>query len=557
MTPRLQVRRAAVWGVVAVSVIATAHLSGVRLGPLLDAEGARGAGSLLRGFGRPELGGELLWRIAGLAVESLLIGVLATTLAVLIGVGLAALCIEVPALQDSPEHAPYRSAVGAAVRFCVRGVLALLRSVPDIVWAFLFVRALGLGPGPAVLAIALTTGGIFGKLFAELAEAVEPESIRALRRMGVGRLGILVHGVLPQVWRQWVGYAFYRLECSVRSASILGVVGAGGLGTEIALDMRYQEYDKLATALLAVMVLVVGIELVSSWLRRRPFKYTFWLAVFGSAVALVRLPIPWSELTMTRLVPSWLVHGEGSPTWAFLVEALRLAAQTVAMAWCATWGAAVIAMILSPIASTTLSLRGHRADSLRGRRGLTRSATWIAFWLARLFLQASRAMPELTLALIFVVWVGPGPFAGVLAIGVHTIGVLGRLYSDVYEEVDPGSAGALENSGASRLGIWLYGVFPQAAPRLLGFTFYRFEVNVRMTAMVGFVGAGGIGDAIDTAIALFHGPELLLLLGVLFATVVALDVAGDRVRLRILAGRFRHAGPLTPPRAAFLSHAKP
>lgn len=144
-------------------------------------------------------------------------------------------------------------------------------------------------------------------------------------------------------------------------------------------------------------------------------------------------------------------------------------------------------------------------------------------------------------------WVGPGPFAGVLAVGVHTIGVLGRLYSDVHEEVDPGSVGALENAGASPLGIWLYGIFPQAAPRFLAFTLYRFEVNVRMTAMVGFAGAGGIGDSIDTAISLFHGPDLVVLLGVLFGVVVTLDHLGDRVRRRILTSRFRRASRLVHP----------
>ena len=549
MIPGLRVGRATRWGLVALSVIVTAHLSGVRLGPLLDADGARSAGEILRGFAHPDLGAELLARIARLALDSLLIGVLATALGALIGVALAALCVRVPALEEAPDRAHYREALGAAVRLVVRGGLAFFRSVPDIVWALLFVRMLGLGPGPAVLAIAITTGAIFGKLFSELAEAVEPESIRALRRIGVGRLGILLHGVLPQVWPQWVGYAFYRLECSVRSASILGIVGAGGLGTEIALDLRYLEYDKLATALLAVIVLMIAIDVASWWLRRRPFRYTAWLAAGGSALALVRLDIPWSQLT-TNLIPSWLTDPGGAATPAFVLEAIKLAAQTVAMAWCATWGAAAVAIAAAPLAATTLSLRGYRAGALRGRGRLARAAAWGSFALLRGGMQACRAMPELTLALLFVVWVGPGPFAGVLAIGVHTIGVFGRLYSDVYEEADPASLGALEATGASRLAIWLHGVLPQTAPRLLAFTLYRFDVNVRMTAMLGFVGAGGIGDSIDTAISLFHGADLVLLLAVLFATVATLDVFGDRIRRQILSSRFRARGPLTAPRAA-------
>jgi phosphonate transport system permease protein len=157
---------------------------------------------------------------------------------------------------------------------------------------------------------------------------------------------------------------------------------------------------------------------------------------------------------------------------------------------------------------------------------------------ARLVLQVCRAMPELTLALVFVVWVGPGPFAGVLAVGLHTVGVLGRLYTDVYEEVEPGPVGALESTGASRFGIWIYGVVPQVSARILAFTLYRFEVNVRVTAMVGFVGAGGIGDAIHTAISLFHTADLILLLAVILGVVTLMDAAGDRLRFRILTARF-------------------
>ena len=147
-------------------------------------------------------------------------------------------------------------------------------------------------------------------------------------------------------------------------------------------------------------------------------------------------------------------------------------------------------------------------------------------------------MPELTLALVFVVWVGPGSFAGFLAISFHTVGVLGRLYTDIYEEVEPKALIALEATGASSLAVWLYGVFPQVFAKLIAFTLYRFEVNVRATAMIGFVGAGGLGDEIHTAITLFHGRDLVLLLGLMIVLVTILDLIGDRVRHRVLTSRF-------------------
>lgn len=534
--PARKARNLTILAVVAL-VVVTAELSGVHLGLLFDAEGRHNAGDLLGGLTHPDLSHEFLVRIVKLSVESLLIGVLATSMAMLIGTALALASCKVPALVDAPEDPPIVRVAATVMRRLIKGLLALMRSVPEIVWAVLLVRMTGLGPGPAVLAIAFTSSGNFGKVFGELAEAVDPDGIRALRRLGIGRFGILIYGVLPQVWRQWAGYVFYRLECSVRSAAILGVVGAGGLGTEIALSVRYFELDKLATTLLAILVLVVLIELVSALLRNRSFKYSLAFTLIGSAIALVRLDIPWSSFTSAGLFPAWLTRSATADSPPLVWKALALAGETVAMAWCATWLAAVFALVLSPFTVSSLSRRGRRGDAVQRRS----SASWIIGRIvavaARLVLQICRASPEIALAMVFVIWVGPGRFAGVLAIMVHTIGVLGRLYSDVYEEVDPSPVVALEASGASQLAVWLFGIFPQAAPRLFSFTVYRFEVNIRATAMVGFVGAGGIGDALDTASSLFHGHDLRVLVGTLVGVVVAFELLGDRVRAHLLSRR--------------------
>lgn len=530
-------RRFLVFVLVVLSVVLTAHIGDVRIGALFDAQGSASAWALVTGLASPDLSGDFLLHIARLSLESLLIGVLGTALAVVIGFSLAMLGTRVPHLPDPPGGSRITTLAGEAVRTAVRFVLGLFRTIPDIVWAYLFVRLVGLGPGPAVLAIGVATGGIIGKLFAELAESADPEPIHALRRAGTGRFGVLLYGVLPQVQRQWVGYALFRLECSIRSASILGVVGAGGLGSEIALSVRYFQYDKLATALLAVLGFVAAIEAFSAFLRRRRIRWTLWSAAIGTVVAVLYLDIPWSEIWSSALVPDSVVLGASSEVGPFIRRALGLTLETVAMAWCATVAAAVIAFAIAPLAAGTLTVGSHLRDSpLAGGPG--RLLRWFVFAGCRLVLQVCRAMPELTLALLFILWVGPGPFAGVLAIALHTVGVLGRLYTDVYEEVERRPVGALESTGASRFGVWVYGVVPQVAPRILAFTLYRFEVNVRATAMVGFVGAGGIGDAIHTAISLFHFGDLFLLLGVILAVVTALDWLGDRLRFRLLTARF-------------------
>lgn len=524
-----------VWLAVALTFILAIEATRVNPGALFDRDGIRNAGEMLSGLLHPNLSPDFLQRIFFLSFESLFVGILGTVFAAVIGIGLAMFAIRIPELPDPPGRQGRRqSFVVSSVRTLSRFTMGFFRSIPEIVWAYLFVQILGLGPGAAVLAIGLTVGGSIGKLYAELAEAVDRQIIGGLRAAGVGRWGILMHGILPQVKRQWVAYALFRMECNIRTGTILGVVGAGGLGSEIALSIRYLEFDKLATTLIAVLMFVIALEWVSAYLRRHPVKWSLLFAAIGGLVSVAYLDIPWMDL----LTGNWssLPRATGFDlSTEFLSKTAMLVWQTLLMAWVATLLAAVFAFFLAPLSTKSLITGSYLTQSY-GKRGLS-------LWLSRVlqsgsqfFLQVTRAMPELTLALVFVVWVGPGALAGILAIAVHNIGVLGRLYTDVYEEVEPGPAKAMQASGASGLSTWLYAVLPQVSPRVLAFTLYRFEVNVRATATVGFVGAGGIGDALYTSISLFHISDLIVLLAIMVAVVTLVDQVGDRMRKRILNG---------------------
>ncbi len=528
-----ELRRYWVWFAIALSVAVCLELTGAQPSKLLDADGLANAGSILQGFANPDMSPDFLRRVFDLSVESLLIGVLGTVFAVVVGGVLAFFAIRVPDLPTPPRQAPAPVRHGAAfVRWLSRFVLGFFRSVPEIVWAYIFVRILGLGPGAAVFAIALTVGGSIGKLYSELAEAVDPRTIHALRATGASRWAILLFAVLPQVGRQWIAYALFRLECNIRSGTILGVVGAGGLGSEIALSIRYFQYDKLATTLLAVLAFVVLLEIVSAELRKRGFRWTLVFASVGTFAAVAWLDIPWMDL-FTSPGGSMISFDGLTVDATFLKVATGQVVETLMMAWVATVASAVLAFMLAPMAASHLMTGSYLPDPVR-RSGLGLLAAQALKWTSRWILQVTRAMPELTLALVFVVWVGAGPLAGILAIAVHNVGVLGRLYSDVLEEVEPGPPAALQAQGASAFSTFLFGVLPQVGARVAAFTLYRFEVNVRATAMVGFVGAGGIGDALHTAISLFHMHDLTLLLITMLVVVSVVDAIGDRIRARIL-----------------------
>ena len=161
-----------------------------------------------------------------------------------------------------------------------------------------------------------------------------------------------------------------------------------------------------------------------------------------------------------------------------------------------------------------------------GRRGLFRA-----------LLNVGRTLPELLWALALIFTVGLGPFAGAIALAIHTAGVLGRLYCEALEEVNPSPRQALRTAGARSLPATLFAVLPQAAPQLLAYTLYRWEMNIRASAVLGVVGAGGLGQALYVALSLFDYSRALTLILVLLALVWAVDLFSGWLRGRLLSPR--------------------
>lgn len=158
--------------------------------------------------------------------------------------------------------------IASAVRFGVRGLLVVLRSVPELIWALVFVRVVGLGPTAGVLAIALTYGGMLGKVYSEILESGDTHATASLLRNGAGRLQAFFYALLPQNAAELTSYTVYRWECAIRSSAILGFVGAGGLGQEIDASMKMMNGAEVSTMLLVFILLVAGTDRLSAWLRK-------------------------------------------------------------------------------------------------------------------------------------------------------------------------------------------------------------------------------------------------------------------------------------------------
>jgi phosphonate transport system permease protein len=159
--------------------------------------------------------------------------------------------------------------VAALVRQIMRWLLVLLRSVPELVWALLFVRIIGLGPTAGVLAIALTYCGMLGKVYAEILESSDAHASDTLLANGSGRLAALLYGALPEAASELMSYTVYRWECAIRGSVVMGFVGAGGLGQRMDESMKMLAGSEVASMLLVFVALVALADLFSKILRRR------------------------------------------------------------------------------------------------------------------------------------------------------------------------------------------------------------------------------------------------------------------------------------------------
>jgi phosphonate transport system permease protein len=155
------------------------------------------------------------------------------------------------------------------VRSGAMGILNVFRSISELIWAILFVAAVGLGPFPGSLALGMNYGGILGRLYAEAIENVDKGPIEALEATGASKLQVIMFAILPQVLPQFVSYNLYWFEVGVRSATVLGMVGAGGIGFELITAIRLFEWREVGLILLFILAMVTVIDLASTYIRSR------------------------------------------------------------------------------------------------------------------------------------------------------------------------------------------------------------------------------------------------------------------------------------------------
>jgi len=184
----------------------------------------------------------------------------------------------------------------------------------------------------------------------------------------------------------------------------------------------------------------------------------------------------------------------------------------------AIWGTALAVIIAAPLAILASS----------------NVAPAVVVQPVRRFMDAARAINEIVFALLFVVAVGLGPLAGVLALAVHNIGIIAKLFSEAVEAIDPRPVEGIHSTGASRLQVVIYGIIPQVMPLWSSFTLYRFETNVRSATVLGIVGAGGVGHSLYENIRSFNYSETAAIVIIIVCTVMMIDLLSSRIRAALV-----------------------
>lgn len=527
-----RVRRSRAGAVVVLAVVAAVVAAGNPFG----AWNRAGLSQVRRFFTaavRPELDGDflaLVWRESLVTVSYAVLG---TALAMVLGLAGSV----VLARRSWTVPGVVRPSPGWQL---VRAAAVVPRSVHEVVWGLLLLNVLGLDPLVAVLAIGIPFGAITAKVFADAIDDADGTTFDALRAAGAGRVTALAYGIWPAIRSDLVSYGFYRFECSIRSAAVLGIVGAGGLGFQLSLSFTSLRYGEVWTALWALVALNGAADAWSGWVRRRSPTV---LAADGArlstgarrsaafATGTVLVPAIVLSWWWLGLAPVNLWSARTQDQLAYLGDellppTLRSGWSTIIEQALDTLVLSVLAMVLAFIGAAVVALVASGTASPGGWPGaVLRAAT-------RGLLLLTRAIPSPVWAVVALFVLFPGPWPGAVALGVYNLGVLGRLLAEALEGVDDGPALALRGAGASPLVAAAYATLPAALDRFASLALYRWEVTIRESVVVGLVGAGGLGRALDEELSSFAWSHVTGILLALVAVTFVVDVTSTALRRR-------------------------
>ena len=460
------------------------------------------------------------------------------------------------------------------LRIGARLLATAVRSVHELMWALLFLSAVGTSPLAAVFALALPYGGTLAKVFSELLDESENSAAGVIRLSGGGGLAAFFAGVVPRALPDLATYALYRLECAIRSSAVLGFVGVPTLGYEIRTAFEDGHYHEIWTYLYTLLIVVIFFEWWGSKVRslltkgvpsresgvERPdlsllwqtrgtslfLRCSFFVVVSGGVLSwLVEdrwgAGVSW-EQRMRNLdrfandivpFPVREAGGDWEKIGPWLGEKMsgggsEAVWQTSHLGTASILLAGALALIGVRYASRTLASstpRDVREDDSVWRALLGSGLRFVAM--------IGRAMPEFILAFLLLRIFGPTVWALILALAIHNGGILLRLGAEIIDNTPSRAASVILAQGGSRNSAFLAALVPAGFNRLVLFLFYRWESCIREATVLGMLGVASLGFLISDARVSFFYDEMVLWVALGAALVFLGDLTSDFARYKL------------------------
>jgi phosphonate transport system permease protein len=471
---------------------------------------------------------------AGKIIETVALGLMATLLSTVLAVPLSFL---------AAHNIISRVRGGTLIYYAMRTLLNIVRAIDTMIWGVIVVVWVGLGPFAGVIALTIHSVAALGKLFSEEVEHIDPGPIEAVAATGANLIQTIRYAVIPQIVPPFLAFTLLRWDINMRSATIVGMVAGGGIGFYIVETLRKSAYPQYAAALWAIAIVIMIVDFISAKWRERIMVGDTKVNI-GKPKLFYTSPRAWLYIVLGLLafVYCWELSGidfskmlDPGPNFVSLVRGFLSfnldpeVTDEVSREMMLTIFQALLATTLGAFAAIPFSFLAAR--NLTGR---SRLSIWI-YYLTRTMFNVLRSIEAILYVAIFFYWVSFGNFAGMLALAVTTFALIGKLFSEAIENIDPGPLEAILATGATRLQAIVYGILPQIIPPFISYAIYQWDINIRMATIVGFAGGGGIGFLLYTKYFPFMSYRSAgTAVALIVIVVTIMDFASAKIRERMV-----------------------
>lgn len=446
--------------------------------------------------------------------------------------------ISIPVSILISKKSPFNKKITALIST----ILAFLRTIPTLIWAAFLVSMFSVGKFSGIIATLIIACLIGTRLLVEHIDNISENKIYSIKSTGANSFQILLYCIIPEIEDNIISVFFILLESCLRSAAVLGLVGAGGIGQVLWTNLNMFKYDNVATIILVLFLSIYCMDIVSLKVRKKLNsnilkenknqdrklqeknfqnkkirKKVFHLFIFIFVIYLSVKPL---AITRERFLVGltqgkYILVNLFKPDFSYSYKLIEGLSESLGIAIFATIFGAILSFIM--VRFTAINLNHSKIISY-GLKAL-----------ANVF----RTFPPMITAIIFFRGVGPGPLAGALSLSLYTAGVMTKIYSESVENINENILNSLRSTGATNSQIYIRGVFPESISTFFSLLLYRMESNIRNSTILGLIGAGGIGTSLSMNIQWRNWNKVGLLLLGSSLMIILFDIISRQIRNKL------------------------